>query len=142
MNGEMILSEVGKIVERHIQNASKFNSNIEIPIHVVMPNHIHMIVLIVGSSLCDVDNAIPITQRNPNPALRANPTCQRHVPTLSRYLRSFKASVTAEARKVNSGFVWQSRYHDHLIRGSKDGDKIFEYILNNPKNWNKDCFCE
>ena len=141
VNGEMILSKIGEIVEYHLQNVTTFNPDIEIPLHVVMPNHVHLIV-IVGTSLRDVDNDNPIDQRNPNPALRANPTCQRHVPTLSRYIRSFKASVTVEARKINQDFGWQSRYHDHLIRGHKDGNKIYEYIENNPINWNTDCFYE
>ena len=85
INGEMKLTEIGEIVEFHLQNANKYNQNIEILLHVVMPNHVHLVVF-VGTSLRDVEIDNPIDQRNPNPILRANPTCQRHVPTL-RLLR-------------------------------------------------------
>ena len=139
VNGKMQLSEIGRIVDYHINNVDKFCEDIEIPLFVVMPNHIHLII-IVGTSLRDVSYSNPTEQRNPNPSLRGNYTCQRHVPTLSRYLRSFKASITTEARKINHQFAWQPRYHDHLIRGEKDGNKIAEYIENNVLNWESDCF--
>ena len=140
-NEEMHLSEIGKIVDYHINNVKKFCEDIEVPLFVIMPNHIHLIIN-VGTSLCDVSIKNPKEQRIPNPSLRGNATCQRHVPTLSRYIRSFKASVTKEARKINPHFAWQSRYHDHLIRGNKDGNKIAEYIENNVLNWEADCFYE
>ena len=135
----MHLSEIGKIVDYHLKNVNKFRYDIEIPLFVIMPNHIHMIIN-VGTSFRDVSPNNPIEQRNPNPALRGNSECQRHVPSLSRYIQSFKTSVTNEARKINPFFAWQSRYHDHLIRGYRDGNKITEYIENNVLKWEEDCF--
>lgn len=31
-------------------------------------------------------------------------------------------------------------YHDHIIRGEKDYQKIWEYIDTNPLKWKSDCF--
>ena len=36
--------------------------------------------------------------------------------------------------------VFQRSYHDHVIRGQADYDMIWQYICNNPLNWEKDCF--
>ncbi len=37
-------------------------------------------------------------------------------------------------------FAWQPRYYDHIIRNYESLQKISEYIMNNPKNWNIDDF--
>lgn len=36
--------------------------------------------------------------------------------------------------------IWQRSYHDHIIRGEKDYQKIWEYIETNPLKWELDCF--
>lgn len=43
----------------------------------------------------------------------------------------YKQAVTCHARRNNIEFGWQSRYHDHIIRGTRDGNLISEYIENN-----------
>lgn len=102
-----------------------------------MPNHIHIIIC-VKAPHSSVEN--PTIQRSPNPALRGNSTCQRHVPTLSKYINSFKGAVTKEARQINREFAWQSRYHDHLLRNEREANKISDYIINNVARWDEDCF--
>lgn len=144
-NGEMQLSEIGKYVDLQLQSASVYCEDIEVPLFVVMPNHIHAIICCRDMpSVCLVGNNMEanIQQRNPNPSLRANPTCQRHVPTLSRYLSSLKGAVTKFAKLHNMNFGWQARYYDHYIRGNHDGNRVSEYIINNVANWQKDCFFE
>ena len=34
--------------------------------------------------------------------------------------------------------IWQSNYHDHIVRNYNSFDTIYHYIKNNPKNWNTD----
>jgi REP element-mobilizing transposase RayT len=55
---------------------------------------------------------------------------------LAAIIRGFKSAVTTYARKNDIAFNWQPRYHDHIIRSAADYDRISQYILNNPKNWN------
>ena len=136
----MRLSAAGKIVEKHLYKASNIVDSIDLLLFVVMPNHIHMIVR-VEPICCDLE-AGPNEQRNPNPSLRPNSSISRYVPKLTRFIRSFKASVTIEARRVNREFGWQGRFHDHLIRGRKDMNKIADYIVNNVARWESDCFNE
>lgn len=135
-DGEMILSEEGKILEYELSHPEIHHKKINIPLYVVMPNHFHAIV-VCRDIACDV---FPNAQRNPNSSQRANPDMARHVPTLSRYISLLKSAVSKQIHLFNPDFAWQSRYHDHLIRGNKDGNKIAEYIENNPINWSKDCF--
>ena len=51
-------------------------------------------------------------------------------------IRSFKIIVTKEIKHS----IWQRSYHDHIIRGEKDYQKIWEYIDTNVIRWEKDCF--
>lgn len=136
----MHLSSIGEFVEMQLSSASHFSKDIDVPLFVVMPNHIHAIVSVSGKEIHAIFNNGDIDQRCPNPSLRANPTGQRHIPVLSRYISSFKGAVTKFARVHDFEFNWQSRYHDHFIRGSYDGKRIAEYIMNNVANWQKDCF--
>lgn len=36
--------------------------------------------------------------------------------------------------------IWQSSFHDHIIRGDDDYLKIWEYVDLNPQKWKEDCF--
>lgn len=136
IDDEMQFTQIGEFAHEQLSKAKDFNANIEVPLFVVMPNHIHAIVAVEDSS----DEDMPAEQRSPNPSLRAFATCQRHVPTLSRYINSFKGTVTKFASSINKEFSWQGRYHDHYIRGVKDGNNIADYIENNVARWANDCF--
>ena len=140
--GEMCLSPIGEIIDYELSHPHLHHSEIEIPLYVVMPNHIHAIIFINIDNTPQADMArhVPTLQRNPNPSLRANAELKRHVPLLSKYMASMKSAVTKCARNFNPDFGWQARYHDHLIRNNVDGNNIANYIVNNPYNWTKDCF--
>ncbi len=135
-DNEMHLSEIGKFCYDQFANHHSQNHQIEIMDFTVMPNHVHTIVRIKQDNAPNEST----DQRAPNPYLRAHHTCQRHVPTLSRYISSFKGAITKYAKANNVDFALQSRYHDHFIRGTRDGDKIRNYIINNVSNWDNDCF--
>ena len=138
-NGIMKLSAIGKFLDSQLSRYNDFCKNIEIPIYVIMPNHLHAVICI-KSKAADSTSDINLYQRAPNPSLRCDPTYQRLVPTLSRYISSLKGSVTKYAISKGIVFEWQQRYHDHLIRGNDDARNIHEYILNNVTRWEYDCF--
>ena len=138
-DGIMMLTDIGRFVDIQLSRSNEYCKGIEVIQHVVMPNHIHAIVR-VDAKMTNDDIDTGMLLRSPNPALRANPTCQRHVPTLSKYVNSLKGAVTKYAKTNSFEFGWQSRYYDHLIRGVKDGNRISEYISNNIAKWQDDCF--
>ena len=47
-------------------------------------------------------------------------------------------STRCVSTKRNRNTIWQSNYHDHIVRNYNSFDKIYHYIKNNPKNWDTD----
>lgn len=112
------LTTVGENVYRHIVSGN-WISGITVDKFVVMPNHIHMILLIEET----VSNG---TSGVPSPA---NAVVPHFVSTLKRFVH----------RDIGKK-LFQRSYHDHVIRGEQDYRKIWEYIDNNPVRWKEDCF--
>jgi REP element-mobilizing transposase RayT len=47
-------------------------------------------------------------------------------------------TIESRSAKRNHNAIWQSNYHDHIVRNFNSFDKIYHYIKNNPKNWDTD----
>ncbi len=61
--------------------------------------------------------------------------------SLQLVLNQYKGAVKRWCNKNNRVyFIWQPRFHDHLIRNEYEMNRIQEYIKNNPSNWEKDIF--
>lgn len=84
--------------------------SIELDYFVVMPNHIHGILVLEDNS-----------------------------PKLGIIIGTYKAAVTRTARQ-NGIFhkIWQSSYHDHIVRNEKSLNYIRQYVLYNPEKWAED----
>lgn len=110
--GRPQLSEVGKAADKSIQNISHIYNGIDIANYIIMPNHIHMIIMIQRSK--------------GGRAMRA--------PTISTIINQMKGYVTKQI-----GYsIWQKLFHDHIIRNQQEYDKIYEYIDTNPLKWQED----
>jgi REP element-mobilizing transposase RayT len=57
---------------------------------------------------------------------------------ISAVVRGYKSAVTSFARKNNLEFDWQPRFHDIIFGSVGEYNRISNYILNNPSNWEKD----
>lgn len=115
-NGRKIhLSEYGIIVKNELKIIpSIYPESIFIPKFVIMPNHIHLIIVINND---DVNNG----RRNA-------------APTISRIMNQFKGSVSRQA-----GFsVWQRSFYDRVLRNEWEYRGAWQYIENNPINWEND----
>lgn len=124
-NGEMLFTSIGEYCQLQLEQAKMHYPYVEIPLFVVMPNHLHAIISIKSTAK---------TQQAHEPC---GPTVRT---ALSVIVGGLKRSVTMFARRHNMEFGWQSRYHDHIIRGIADGNKIADYIENNVARWDTDCF--
>ena len=114
-SSDIPLSNIGKIVEKEINKIESFYNNVVIDKYVVMPNHIHLIIIIN-----DTESGRP----------KVAPT------TISRIIQQFKGSITKQI-----GFsMWQKLFHDHIIRNEAEYIKILKYIEENPLNWKSDCY--
>jgi REP element-mobilizing transposase RayT len=111
-----ILSNYGLIIEKEINNIYEhYDSVVYVDKYVIMPNHIHMIVVINNGCV------------NGRPQV---------APTLSRVIKQFKGSIT---KKI--GFsLWQKSFYDRIIRNEKEYKTISNYIYENPFRWQKDCY--
>ncbi len=55
-------------------------------------------------------------------------------------ISTYKAGVTRGINRQipDSGFKWQTSFHDHIIRNEKALENITNYIILNPSGWNDD----
>jgi hypothetical protein len=58
--------------------------------------------------------------------------------SLSKIIRWYKGRCTFEINQIYKGFGWQERFHDNIIRDEFALDRIRQYIINNPINWERD----
>ena len=138
----MILNEYGKIVQSEIERIPTHYENISIDIFVVMPNHVHCIVSLVGDALArpitptiTETSGAAITETSDVAGILG---AASGAPTIGNVIRGFKSGVSRKC-----GFsIWQRNYHDHIIRNEKAYTNIYEYIINNPAKWKDDCFYE
>ena len=107
----------GKIAEECLQKIPVTYSGIYLDKYVVMPNHIHAIIVIDAAA----QNTVSLT----------------HI------VGQYKMTVTKKIRKIKPNQqVWQRSFHDHIIRNQTDYERIWLYIHANPQKWNSDCFYE
>ncbi len=107
------LSEYGLAVEQAIQGIAQHYSNAAVEKYIIMPNHIHLIIM-----------------------LREADVRTMTAPTISRIIKHMKEFVT---KKTGRSF-WQKTFHDHIIRNEREYQEIWEYIHTNPMKWKEDCF--
>jgi len=125
-NGKMILNDLGKIAETCWLEIPQHFPFVELGNHVVMPNHVHGIIIINKPDDGRDGGRTIVTPRN-----RFGP--QSH--NLASIIRGYKTGVTKQARLLDKNFAWQSRFHDHIIRDNGSFERIARYIQNNPAQW-------
>jgi putative transposase len=130
INGEMILSETGCIVEKEWLNVAIARSTVRLDQYVVMPNHFHGIIWI---------------ERNNEGTASCAPTMPRFGQvvsgSLSAIIRGFKSAVANRFNKINNltgTTIWQRNFYEHVIRDEPSLNRIREYIINNPLSWELD----
>jgi len=139
-NRKMELSALGKYVEEQWLFAveARPDMNIHLDAFVVMPNHFHGIIYF--DNKVSMDDATEPTLDEQD--LSVGNSFMPQSKNLASIMRGFKSSVTSYAIKQGIGFNWQPRYHDRIIRNAAEHEKIRNYILSNPWNWDKDRYNE
>ena len=152
VDGTMRLSEIGKYAEEQFQNVTSYYPYAEIPVFIVMPNHIHAIVVIDNhpprrdaiyrvSDIHRVKEEIPDGSSMDSETTKGgltgdnNPMLHQRLGTV---IRGLKARVTHYANEKGIEFAWQSRFHDRIIRNQKDLNETAKYVEDNVINWKKD----
>jgi len=161
VDGKMALNEAGQMIKKwYLELENKF-TDILCDAYVVMPNHFHSIIINVGADLrvCPNDADLRVCPNDadlrvcPNDAdLRGENEMGEHVggehvgSPLRQIVQWFKTMTTNEyIRGVKQNKwppfnkkLWQRNYWEHIIRDENDFNRIREYIVNNPLQWQMD----
>lgn len=145
-NGKMQLNECGEIIEKCWEELPQRFPKIQLDQFVIMPNHIHAIIIIndfnVGVGLALPSDTIPmITSETSGGKVSLAPTINNKYETIGDVVRVLKSISTIKTNKYldrPSVPVWQRNYYEHIIRNETELYKIAEYIINNPVNWQDD----
>lgn len=158
----MLWSPLGKIADSCIREISSHHDDAEVWNHVVMPNHIHIMIAVgtryIASEMTNGNKASEMTDgvnvgclKPPN---HGDAVDNNHFNSrLAVIVGTLKAAVTRQANKLYrqcgrdiqcgrdvSRPYWQSRYYEHIVTNGREFDKIMDYIDNNVMRWEDDCF--
>ncbi|MCL4487055.1 MAG: hypothetical protein M1570_02855 [Chloroflexi bacterium] len=147
VNGEMQLNDPGAMIVRWWDELSCKFPTFEPDAFVVMPNHIHSVMVITcggdqGTSGIEghkVSNPQGLSQTVATPDL-SKPA------TLGDIADWFKTMVTNEYTRGVKQLGWQPyfkkvlqrNYYEHIIRNERELRAIRQYIRDNPANWDHD----
>ena len=102
----------GEIAEQGLREIPAHFPNVEIDKYIVMPNHIHAIIVL-----------------------------QEGASSLSTVLGQYKSYVTRRIHSLEPQLdVWQTSFHDHVIRDQHGYTQIWNYIDSNRQKWQEDCY--
>ena len=142
VNGVMMLNDAGEMVRSVWDELSRHYPGINVDGFVVMPNHIHGIVVLntvgAGPRACPDDGRACHDDGQP----------QGVAPTMSLpdVVHRFKSLTTTRYRhgidrqgwRPFPGRLWQRNYYEHIIRDEAELNRIRRYIIDNPVQWETD----
>jgi REP element-mobilizing transposase RayT len=128
---KMLLNDAGKFANKCWLEIPEHFPHVTLDEFIVMPNHIHGIIIIDTMDNVGVQNFEPLHKQN---------KYQQIIPkSIGSIIRGFKIGVTKWFRtNTNIYNVWQRNYYEHIIRNEDGLNRICEYIINNPIQWQFD----
>ena len=132
--GKVRLSQLGLVAEQCWKDIPCHYNKVTLDEFVIMPNHVHGILIINAERVCAEGNVIKQgTYQN---------TFGPQSMNVASIVRGFKIGVTKYARREeNVSVIWQSRFYDNVIRCETALNRVRNYIKRNPSRWKEDCFC-
>jgi REP element-mobilizing transposase RayT len=131
---EMDLSEVGQLVADTWEWLGRQYPHVELDTWVVMPNHLHGIILIT-----DISSSTP-NRRGGSRAAPTKPAVSTRKP-LGQLVGAFKTVSTKRVNRLHNTpgtRLWQRNYYERVIRNEAELEDIQAYIVNNPAGWDED----
>jgi putative transposase len=128
----MIKSAWGDVIETCWLAIPTHFPKVQLDAFVVMPNHLHGIVILTDDVSRDTIYRVPTPRQ----------FGQGIAQSLATVIGSFKAAVTRNIRKtdkqIDKMLVWQRNYYEHIIRNQQSLEAIQAYIAANPEMWQDD----
>ncbi|WP_316637528.1 transposase [uncultured Ruminococcus sp.] len=141
---KVTLSAYGNTIEKAIHLMDNKYNNVFIDHYVIMPNHIHMLIVVSPPPETERDKTARVsyfgTSQAPYPTenndlkitLRGNGNRANEI--IPKFISLFKRCCNHEI-----GYnIWQRRYYDHVIRSYREYENAYRYINNNPAHWAED----
>ena len=122
-DGKMQLNGTGQSVADAWEWLATQHSYVKLDEYVVMPNHLHGIIVISNDD---------------QGGSRTAPT--RHK-SLGRLVAAFKTVSTKQFNLVQgtpNQLLWQRNFYEHVIRNDEEMERVREYISLNPMQWETD----
>ncbi len=166
VDGQMRLSPAGQIVAEEWLRTAQVRSNVVLDEWVIMPNHVHGIIVILPRESVAVrapqrdaaDAGVPVetsrrdvsTVQNrgvsttvpftpPRQDEPAQPIAGLRPHTLGAIINQIKSVCTKRIWASGAtDFAWQPRFYDHIIRDEGSLARIRQYIRDNPERWERD----
>jgi putative transposase len=135
VNGQMQLNEEGRIVQTVWNGLPHFYENIELDAFMIMPNHLHGVILLHAGV-----GAIHESPLQSKPATSTHAADRRRM-LLSKIIGRFKmvsAKQINDLRQSRGRTLWQRNYYEHIIRDDESLNRIRQYIVDNPAQWEFD----
>lgn len=138
-NGHIILNDAGRMIQQWYFGLEFKFPDIQCDQHIIMPNHFHAIIIIVGADL----RVCPKTNTH------AKPKQGEHTGSpLPKIVQWFKTMTTNHYIQGvnNNGWMpfdkklWQRNYWEHIIRDENNLNRIRRYIIENPLKWQDDTY--
>ncbi len=105
----------GEIADKYINQFDNFYHDIAVESYVIMPNHIHLLLVVKSCENGPSGTPVPTVQ---------NSRVSRFISTLKRF-----------TNKECGQNIWQLRSNDHIIRSREDYEEHLRYIRDNPAHW-------
>lgn len=134
VDGEMNLNEYGEIVAATWDDLPSYNAAIGLDAFVVMPNHVHGIIVIMGVEFARPDSGSFIKTGEETPPLQKTPS-------LGQIVGYYKYQTTSRINALmnaSGSTIWQRGYYEHVIRDETSLNRLREYITYNPLRWHLD----
>jgi putative transposase len=149
-DGKMELNQIGKIVAQEWLKSSEIRQEIELDQWVIMPNHLHGIVIIdhegkinhykEGNHNQRINHKDQTINHKGSTPLTPTKSLKYHQKprSLSSLISGFKSAVTKQINQMRKSCdipIWQRNYYETIIRDEKAYYNIQEYIMTNPQKW-------
>jgi REP element-mobilizing transposase RayT len=145
VDGEMRPNAAGGIVSACWNAIPEHYPNVELDAFVVMPNHIHGVLVITDD--VGATHAPDVRATHASPLRDAHPPAPVGMPrgpkpeSIGAIIGQFKSAASKrinEMRDTPGASVWQRNYYEHIIRDERDLERIRHYVADNPGRWADD----
>jgi REP element-mobilizing transposase RayT len=129
------LSPIGEIVREEWLRSTDVRPEVELDEFVVMPNHLHGIVIFHRDLSARDTRVLEPTGAHSRAPLQRAPR------SLGSFISGFKATATRRVRRLRLADerpIFQRNYFERVIRNGGEADRIRQYIIDNPARWLED----